>query len=453
MDFSKTIAAVGSGVAQAPRCILRISGNDTQTILAKVVEGFPRNLSRATAFDAKLSIHFPHRSVPVLMPCRCYVWPDSRSYTGEPSAEIHLLGSLPVVEAALETLVHFGASHAERGEFTLRSFLAGKIDLSQAEAVLGVIEATNDSQLAVALEQLAGNISKPISDLRQQLVAMTAHLEAGLDFVEEDIEFISTGELRTQLRDVQSELQKVRQKLHARGSRERTPAVVLTGLPNAGKSTLFNHLVGSDRAIVSAIAGTTRDTIERRVNLAGTEVTLTDTAGLEELQDASPRALAQNALKQTIERADLLLYCQDQSQAYDPVESANTITELSRHAPTLLVGTKADLGRQAQIEISISANDKTALERLAEKIVAKLSDCRASESTEFMHSTLVRCREGFELAEAAIDRGLELLASQDAEDLLAVELRDAIQALSVVIGDVHNEDILDEIFSRFCIGK
>jgi tRNA modification GTPase len=453
MDSSRTIVAVGSGIAQAPRCIIRLSGDDTLGILSKVFEQFPSSLSRATSFKGKLRIQFPHRTLPVFMPCRCYVWPDSRSYTGEPSAELHLLGSLPVVEAALESIVQAGASHAERGEFTLRSFLAGKIDLSQAEAVLGVIEATNDSQLAVALEQLAGNISKPVGDLRAQLIAMTAHLEAGLDFVEEDIEFISIDELRTQLEAVETKLRKLQERLHSRGSRERTPCVVLTGPPNAGKSTLFNRLVGGDRAIVSAIAGTTRDTIERRVKLAGTEITLTDTAGLEEIQDASPRALAQTALRQTLERADLIVFCQDQSQLYDPIDSVNNLKELSLYAPAILIGTKADLGRQPEIEISVSESDQDTIERLAEYVTSKLSDSRTSESAELMHSTLVRCREGFDLATAAIQRAIDLLTTQDAEDLLAVELREAIQALSMVIGDVHNEDILDEIFSRFCIGK
>ncbi len=476
LDLTQTIVAVSSGLASGRRAIVRVSGPATKSILkcllspaADARAGSPPNkvsafldnshacYSRARCYlslaaDASRGRVPQPRSFAV----GCYWWPDHRSFTGESSAEIHLIGSLPLVESLVESIVSQGARPAERGEFTLRSFLAGKVDLTQAEAVLGVIEADDEFELQQALAQLGGNISTPVRSLRDNLLELTAHLEAGLDFVEEDIQFISTSELMSQLRQIGDRLEAISLQLESRGSRSRTISVVLVGLPNAGKSSLFNALVGDERAIVSSTAGTTRDAISRQIRLAGLTVELTDTAGMEELQDASPRAMAQTVLAKRLARADAALFCVDLSEPPDRAWIQRQWSALSQKTPTLLVGTKRDavqLPIDFDMDSSVSTRDAQSLLGLKQRLECFLQESRLKFKSQALHDTMVRCKQSIDLAHAALGRALQLAEEALGEELIAAELRAAIDDLSAVIGEVHTEDILGQIFSRFCIGK
>ncbi len=490
-DLQQTIVAVGSGVVPGRRAIVRLSGQQTRALLERLI-GQEVQASQATTLQGSADLGWAGRRIELTI----LYWPDQRSYTGEPCAELHVLGSLPIVESLVEQLISLGAVPAERGEFTLRSFLAGKLDLAQAEAVLGVIEAETADDLTQALQQLGGNLSKPVRRLRDSLVELTAHLEAGLDFVEEDIEFISPTELTAGLQRIAGELSSIAQQLRSRGARARDAAIVLVGLPNSGKSSLLNALVGSQRAIVSPQAGTTRDAVTARIVLDGLSVEVTDTAGVEELDEQSPRALAQDVLHERLQRADLALLCVDlhQPPAAEWLEAQQA--QLQSLVPSVLwVGTKSDLAaadfsamasvsateptadvqqRDARkpwrlplqtdaaelasslaqrCAVTVSVHDPQSIELLRRRIAQALQDARSQLHSHAMHATATRCRGALELAQAAIERANELVVRAEGEELVASELRIAIDDLSSIIGEVHSEDILGEIFGRFCIGK
>lgn len=477
MDLNRTIVAISSGVAAARRCVVRISGPETQRILATLLTDSvsPLNAVRAAQFPAVAQ--FPVAGVTHSLPISVYFWPDQRCFTGQPSAELHVLGSLPLVECLTEHLINLGAHLAERGEFTLRSFLAGKMDLAQAEAVLGVIEADSNDDMQLALSQLAGGLSDPVRELRNRLIELTAHLEAGLDFVEEDIEFISTDALVEQLSEIHQKLSEISHRLQTRGSRNRTPTVVLSGLPNAGKSSLFNALCRNERAIVSDQEGTTRDAISASVQLDDEfEIELVDTAGMEELSNQSPRALAQTVLRSRLAAADAILFCFDLNERTEFRWAKNQIAELQSLAPTLVVGTKSDLVREqsANTEVSagsemnsrhdatipeirfdarITVSDPRCIAKVRTLIRDLLAETNTNRHADAIHHMMVRCRESIDKAAHHLMQAIDNAEFSSGEEIVAADLRSAIYDLSAVIGEVHNEDILDQIFSRFCIGK
>lgn len=453
LDLNQTIVAVSSGLAAGRRAIVRISGFQTREILEKLTQTQLAQ-SMATCFQASVSFGWPGRALPV----RIYYWPNSSSFTGEPCAELHLLGSLPIVESLTEHIVSLGAAPAQRGEFTLRSFLAGKIDLVQAEAVLGVIEADSQTQLSKALQQLGGNLSRPVNELRQQLLELTAHLEAGLDFVEEDIEFISVEQLTRDVSNIQRQLEVISQQLESRGTRWRTASVVLIGLPNSGKSSLFNALLKTDRSIVTSMAGTTRDAVADTLVLGGMSVELVDTAGVEEMQADSPRGLAQAVLQERLKQTDVAVLCIDLGDppAVEWLE-AQRLQLLAAVPQLLLVGTKADLPHRKQMadrcDVCIHPSHAGDYEQLQARLLQVLRDAQQQMHSDAMHATTIRCRNSLELASQALQRALELVSTQMGDELVATELHEAIDGLSAIIGQVHSEDILGQIFSRFCIGK
>lgn len=457
MNLEQTIVALGSGIASGRRAIVRLSGNDTKSILERILTSTVPSVSAASAFrsEALVELRSGHeQTVPVL----CYWWPSSRSFTGEPCAELHFLGSLPIAECLIEACVRAGASHAKRGDFTLRSFLAGKLDLTQAEAVLAVISAESKMELEAALGQLAGNLSQPVRELRDQLLGLCARLEAGLDFVEEDIEFIETEELLTDLRAILSQLKEIQNSLLTRGGRTRLPSVVLMGLPNAGKSSLLNALTDQDRAIISSEAGTTRDAIECTVNWEGQQLRLVDTAGMEELTESSPRALAQSVLESRVAEADLVLLCYDRSNPPPTAWIAEQKHRLEILAGCMVVGTKSDLafGRGnalGQDELEVSALNGIGIAELKSRVLACLAELQDVRKSDALHHTMLRCRDAIERATTRIEDAIQGAELSVGEEIVASDLRVAIDELSFVIGEVHTEDILGEIFSRFCIGK
>ncbi len=471
LDLQRTIVALSSGATPGRRAIVRLSGSATRDILTKLFlrpsdlqlleTQFPRSAAVAC------SLKWTGRNGSTPLPAIAYYWPDTRSFTGEPSAELHLVGSMPVAENLIATLCSLGADMAERGEFTLRSFLAGKLDLVQAEAVLGVIEAEGPAQLEVALSQLGGNLSRPVRAMRTHLIDLIANLEAGLDFVEEDIEFITTDELVQQLKQIQSQLATLAGQLSTRDARSRNSQVVIVGLPNSGKSSLFNHLVGNNRAIVSPQAGTTRDVITHSIAIDDLNIELIDTAGIEELAGDSPRAAAQTALQKRLTEADLALFCIDCSQPLDHRWKSAQHELLKRLGVGIVtVGTKADLLSSAAsfnnptepfapkpFDVQVSVKSATGIDALRAVLRQRVSEHRSELHSSAMQHIAMRCRKSLDASRETIEEAIALAHSGDGEELVAAELRIALDDLSAIIGEVHSDDILGEIFSRFCIGK
>ncbi|HBE70692.1 MAG TPA: tRNA uridine-5-carboxymethylaminomethyl(34) synthesis GTPase MnmE, partial [Planctomycetaceae bacterium] len=289
------------------------------------------------------------------------------------------------------------------------------------------------------------------------LVEVAAHVEAALDFVDEDIQFIEPQELRIRLNDTVQQLRAILDRLSARGTRSRLPQVMLVGLPNAGKSSLFNALVGRSRAIVSEQAGTTRDLVSAHVQLGGIECVLADTAGIEEWEELSPRKLAQDQLNRSVASADLVLVCFDCRYPNDHAHAQQLLSKVGvQPQRQLAVATKSDLMPQ---RVSVVADaltchvDQQLVEELRNLLVQQIERIQGELQSDSLHRTMVRCSTLVSSALAAIERALELLGDPFGDELVASELRHAIDELSAVIGEVHSDDILGEIFSRFCIGK
>jgi len=311
-----TIAAIASPPGGAARGIVRLSGPRLRPCLEGCFRPAPYvhipSLARPTALPGLFWL--PGVAAP--LPGELYLWPGTRSYTGEPVAEIHTLGSPPLLDALLRTVCAAGARPAEPGEFTLRAFLAGRIDLTQAEAVLGVVDATNAQQLHVALAQLAGGLAQPLHRLRNGLLDLLADLEARLDFAEDEVPPLGPGELSGRLEEAARTIAGLVEQMDSRQETAELVRVVLAGVPNSGKSSLFNALVGEGRALVFDQPGTTRDYLVAEVDLAGARCQLIDTAGIQTagFPAASIEQSAQAAAGQQHRQAHVRLLCLDVTQ-------------------------------------------------------------------------------------------------------------------------------------------
>ena len=451
MDLDDTIAAIASAPGSAVRGIVRLSGPQAIACVEHIAE-FPADaptVSREHASCTPALIHLP----PPLgaIPAIIYLWPTSRSYTRQPSAELHLPGSPPLLQAALACVCRAAARLAAPGEFTLRAFLAGRLDLTQAEAVLGVIEAQGQAELNTALGQLAGGLARPLHVLRDQLLDLLAHLEAGLDFTEEDIQFISPAELQSQLASGSAALDELAARLQSRGVAGRLPRVVLIGQPNAGKSSLLNALAGQSAAIVSDLPGTTRDFVAQRVQLHGREILLIDTAGLSNASGDQIHAAAQQMSREQHAQADLTLLCIDASC---PLTAQDETQVTARQENRIVVATKCDLPPSAAFKAfdCIRTSSRTGL-GIAELQRAMLRALDQAPAETVVAATAHRCHESLRLAAAALQRATAAAHAAASEELIAAELRAALEELGHVVGAIYTDDLLDRIFSRFCIGK
>lgn len=477
-DLDDTICAVASAAGGAARGIVRVSGPNAVAILARIFRANDStkldSIARATAIDGVVEVALTDDRVDSL-PCRLYLWPTARSYTQQPSGELHTIGSPPLLEAIVTALCRTGARIAEPGEFTLRAFLAGRIDLTQAEAVLGVIESHGEQDLASALAQLAGGLAQPVHQLRDDLLQLLAELEAGLDFVEEDIEFLSKQEILARLSKASEELAATDEKMKSRGSSGLVAQVVLIGLPNAGKSSLFNAIAtrhGQNRssrfetAIVSPQRGTTRDYLTTLIGFGGNSFELIDTAGieqnaLEEDAEESPRVSlidqqAQAGAVGRAKQATLLVLCIDANQASREMEPG-----FFQSTPDIVAFTKID-ATEGEMPPSLAAVHSIAytssqsgegIDRLCELIVQHLESTQVSSRGQAIATTADRCRESVRTAQVAIRQASELIRQSAGDELAAAEIRIALAELGKVVGAVYTDDLLDRVFSTFCIGK
>jgi tRNA modification GTPase len=463
-DPADTIAAIGTAAEGAARGMIRVSGPRTLECLANCFRPFG-NAGKHTAIDLACVIagEFLAENLDAI-PCDLFVWPDQHSYTRQPSAELHTLGSPPLLEQVLTTLCQHGARVAEPGEFTLRAFLAGRLDLTQAEAVLGVIDAADTQSLDAALGQLAGGLSKPLGILREQLLQLLAHLEAGLDFVEEDISFISAAEIEGQLTAAQGLVGATLAQLASRNQPRILPKIVLVGRPNAGKSSLFNALVekfaASDeqrRALVSEQPGTTRDYLAAAVNFRGHVFDLIDTAGVDSLvTDTSIAGFAQEMAKNQTRQADCTVHCIDATELDTRAEIDDFAVGECKTLSVLVV-TKIDLisdplelPADPRI-IACSSRAGMGLTELAAAVAQAIGKTEAKFGA--VTSTAARCVDSLHRAQESLESAVALVRQCGGDELIAADIRSALAELGRVVGVLYTDDILDRIFSQFCIGK
>ena len=469
LNLDDVIVAISSSPGPAARGILRFSGEQLSEVLPRLFPGeeFAPQWTAGKPFSrsARLDLGAEQSIAGQLL-----VWPTRRSYTRQPSAEFHTLGSAVVLNLAIEAAGLAGARLANRGEFTLRAFLAGRIDLTQAEAVLGLIDAESEESFQVALRQSSGGLATPFRTLRDLLVDILAEIEATLDFIDQDIEFISRDSLVQKLQQAIFEAKQLQTQILDRGELVETGTVVLIGEPNAGKSSLFNQIARGDLAIVSPQAGTTRDAVRCRVEYSGQAFELVDTAGLEgsvmhannvsETADdpewiplPEVEATAQVHTRRRLHEAEVVVWCVPLSQLQQardlPAPVVRPGTQLLR------VATQTDLASAGKVPADwIGTSAKTGqgvdllLERIGEAFLAK-----NPAGTEVMPATAMRCRESIRAIVAGLEQALNAAVHGWGEELVAAELRVALDNLGQIAGTVYNDEILGRIFSRFCIGK
>ncbi len=453
MNVEDTIAAIATAPGGAMRGIVRLSGPHVQSCLQSCfrscqdVDWLRRKDN--WVISGELELPTPLGKIP----CDLHLWPGARSYTRQPVAELHTIGSPPLLDAVLKVVCAAGARLAEPGEFTLRAFLAGRLDLTQAEAVLGLIDARNRQQFNVALSQLAGGVHETLHDLRSQLLDLLAHLEAGLDFVEEDIEFISAAQLDSQLGEAIALVTRLADQMRSRGTSSDAFRVVLTGWPNVGKSSLMNALVGQSAAIVSDVAGTTRDYVTRRAAVLGLNCLFVDTPGTEtETDRIGVSQIAQTLAGQQAEQADVQLLCLDATRRLNEWE--REILGAEQPSNRIFVLTKVDDVHATDLHhdsLPTSSRSGVGIPELRRAIATCILDDLASESV--VAGTAIRCRESLRLTAESLQHARKAVRDGIGEEIVAAETRLALDELAKVVGAVYTDDILERIFSRFCIGK
>lgn len=446
--MSETIVAVASPFGPGAIALIRISGEEALPLAGLALGLNPESLEERRATRGTVSDSEGEVIDDVLVT----MFRGPRSYTGEDVVEISTHGGVLVVQRVLGRLLECGARSAEPGEFTQRAFINGKMDLTQAEAVMDVISAQTDLALKAAQHQLEGRIGVETEALRAELLAVVAHLEAYIDFPDEDIDPDTGEQLTSRLRHVRSEVMRLLGTAEQGRILREGAKVVIFGEPNVGKSSLLNLLLGQERAIVSEIAGTTRDTVEEVLNLGGIPVRLIDTAGLRESADQVEKSGVERAISQ-VQGADLVLEVVDGSQP----ESGSRPRPEHKIDRRILVLNKSDLGQHPDwVEgpgtVSVSCREGSGLEELTAAVGEQFAFHGANWGQEAV-AVNARHQDCLRRSEAAINAALEQLRKGLSPELAAVDLRIGLDAIGEVAGRVEAEELLGEIFGRFCIGK
>ena len=456
-----TIAAISTAVGEAGIGIVRLSGKEAITIANNIFKGV-NNKSLAEAENRKMTYGhiIDQREEKIVDEVLIVSMKEPHTYTRENVVEIYCHGGIIPVKKILELLLSNGARLAEPGEFTKRAFLNGRIDLSQAEAVIDIIKAKTDKSFEVSMNQLEGSLSKKVSSIRDIILSMVAHVEVSIDFPEDDIEEVTYEELEQNANKVIHDIRKLLE-TSDRGKilRDGLNTVIL-GKPNVGKSSLLNALLRENRAIVTDIPGTTRDIIEEYLNIDGIPLKIIDTAGIRDTEDIVEKIGVDRA-RESIEFADLIIAVFDVSR--DLSQEDYNIIELIKDRKSLVLLNKTDLPNKYTEEhlekllegkeiISTSITKEVGIDVLENSI----KNLFYSGEIEFDSSIVVtnmRHKNQLEKALKNIEDALYDIRLQVPLDCIEVDLRDCWENLGEISGDTINEDILDKIFSEFCIGK
>jgi len=442
----ETIAAVSTAPGEAAIAIVRLSGPDAITVADAIFAGS----EKPSAFSPRVQ-HFGaiRNGKAMIDQVLLSVHRAPASYTGEDLVEISCHGGNLPSARVLEAALRAGARAARPGEFTERAFLSGKMDLTQAEAVIDLIRAKTDLALRSAMEQLEGSLGRRIGAIRDELIDLTAHVEASLDFADEDIAPDEGKKIQARLCSI---MEKIGQLL-ATADRGRVlregVRVVIYGPTNAGKSSLLNRLLGYDRAIVSAAPGTTRDTVEEAIEIEGVLVRLRDTAGIRESRDdVEQEGMART--RQSLEQSDLALHVMDGSAARPSGFGRDEPNHL-----TILVLNKRDLAEHADWTgtpaARISCKTGDGLDDLRSEIANRIG--AGNLQAESAAAINTRHRDCLRRALDSCQRAEEAITNGSTPDIYAIDIREALNAVGELIGTVEHEEILDSVFGQFCIGK
>ena len=463
LDVDRTIVALSSAAGAAARCLVRLTGPDAIEIAQHVFTGTAPLAEMAGFTHQQGLVQTPQFT----LPARVYVFRRPRSYTRQDVIELHLPGNPLAATGVVDALLSAGAEPAGAGEFTARAFFSGRIDLSEAQAVADLINAADTAHLRSAVANLGGKVHRLCEGLAQRLCSELALIEAAIDLAEEDLTLDTPPAVAGRLAQVAREATSLASDAIDMPETTHQPVVVLAGKPNAGKSALLNALSGEDRAIVSALAGTTRDVLSAQMMLDGVEIELLDAAGIGRTDDPLATS-ADSAARQAVARADILCFVADSADP-DLAGNAELLAELraiNTRMPVLVLANKADLlatpdaAAQSLASLSedvlpTSAATSDGLPAVRDKL-RDLLHLSASRPGELLGLHQRQKRHLLAAAEATT-RAADPLARDthlaDRAELVAIDLRDALAQLGNISGQVVTDDVLSEIFSRFCVGK
>lgn len=453
-----TIAAIATAMASAGIGIIRISGEEAVTIADQIF--LMKNGKKLSEMPTH-TIHYGHihDGDEVIDEVMVLLMRGPKSYTREDTIEIDCHGGIYVMKRILETVIKFGARPAEPGEFTKRAFLNGRIDLSQAESVIDVIQAKNEFALQSSMKQLSGSVSYAIKEIREKILHEIAFIESALD----DPEHISLEGYPQSLMGVVEELTVKIEKLISTSDNGRILKeginTVIIGKPNAGKSSLLNTLVGEERAIVTDIAGTTRDVLEEQINLNGIILNIIDTAGIRDTEDVVEKIGVDKA-KKYLNEADLVIYVVDTSTVLD--ENDYEIMELMRDRQAIILLNKSDLKMLTTADdirnhvdkkmVSISAKEQTGIDELETSIKDMFFRGEVSFNDE-VYITNIRHKTSLQEALHSLHLVLQSVEDEMPEDFYSIDLMNAYAELGSIVGEEVGDDLVKEIFSKFCLGK
>lgn len=460
--YNDTIAAIATALGEGGIGIVRISGDEALAVADQIYKG-KNKLANSRGFQLNYGKIYDreNKSVDEVIVA---VMRGPRSYTGEDVVELQCHGGIVVLQKVLDLVLSYGVRLAEPGEFTKRAFLNGRIDLSQAEAVIDVIRSKTETSLGMAVQQLEGSLSKRIQGIRQDLYDIIVRVEASIDFPEDDIPEVETVEIKQIIIDAIADVERlIKTADNGKIFREGIKTVI-TGKPNVGKSSLLNRLLDDNRALVTDIPGTTRDVIEEILNLEGIPLRLLDTAGIRESDDQIEQMGVERALK-LIDEADLILYLLDISRPLDD-DDLNLLKQTSEKQRIVIIN-KVDLTPQWDgkdyllehgyvsqeipiVEISLENHE---LQILTDTIVNLVKTGMVNPAQEGAIITRSRHKQALILAQEDLEQALETVNNGLPLDLIAIGLQGALEHLGEITGETVRDNMIDQIFAQFCIGK
>ncbi len=458
-DLNDTIVALATPPGQGALAIIRLSGQKSFPVVDEIFIG--ANLAKSESH----TIHFGHIEKDdgeVIDELLVFLFKGPNSYTGEDVIEISCHGSPYIIQEILGLVVSKGIRLAKPGEFTMRAFLNGKMDLSQAEAVADLIASTGKGAHDLALRQMRGGFSNRINHLRERLIHFASMIELELDFAEEDVEFANRGELKGLIQEILKVIEELLQSFRLGNAIKKGVSTVIAGRPNAGKSTLLNRMLREERAIVSDIAGTTRDTIEEILNINGVEFRLVDTAGIREATDQI-ESLGVEKTMEKVTTSSLLLYVFDVVNTSSAEVKEDLAKLVTNDRPYLVVANKMDLNPYVKADdftndllppgifIPVSAINDMNVEYLKKRLYEVVIG--SSINQESVVVTNIRHVEALSKTKDNLHQALQGLDSGVSSDFVAMDIRQAIHYLGEITGEISSDDLLDNIFRNFCIGK
>ena len=453
-----TIAAISTAPGNAGIGIIRLSGDDCFKILQKIFK--PKNKGEIKGYTIKYGNIVKSETDEIIDEVLVSYFVAPKSYTKENMCEINSHGGIVVENQILEECLKNGAVLAEPGEFTKRAFMNGRIDLSQAEAVIDIINSKTEKEMMVAQRHLEGSLSKKIKDIQGEILNLMADIEASIDYPEYDIEETTNKKINDTLNSVEEKLLKLKNSFENGKILKEGIKTAIIGKPNVGKSSLLNLILGENRAIVSDIEGTTRDTIEEYINIKGVPLKIVDTAGIRKTNDEVEKIGVERSIN-NISNAELIITLFDDSRAFD--DQDQKILDLIEGKKTIILINKIDLGKNLIKEneklkkfknniIEFSTINETGLDKLYNKIeeLFKLNelDC---ENTEIITNNRHKQQILYALEDVA--KGRESLETHMPVDITAICLKDILEKLAEITGENVSEDIINEIFKKFCLGK